>query len=293
MEKLGILDRSDEGQVPGMGFRDYSPILGNSMQEPVGDALHGHVSFRTGLEMRMAGDRGTTEGTVVEDDIVRELDGEVQHVRIPVPDGLRDMNVPGNHQMVREDRRPVDQDAVLAAFPALEGKEMLMVQIVLLAKRTTVVEDGQASRIGLHGHQDAADHHLPGIYALESPVFRRHGRPHGQLVVNEFVNVDCHNLVKVGNFRGISYRSERSRVWIRAYSASKLGVRMFLPMAEVSSSCVHQRPSVTSSLSGARSGWPTQAKMKMNSRSRSVSHSQVSTKTGLNRVRPISSAASR
>ena len=86
-----------------------------------------------------------------------------------------------------------------------------MLQVVLLAQRAAVVEDGHPAGIGLEGDEDAADGHLTGLGALQGAVFRRHGGPDRQLVVDEFVDVDCHNFVKLGIFRGKSYRSASSR----------------------------------------------------------------------------------
>ena len=72
---------------------------------------------------------------VVEVDIVRELDGEVQHVRIAVPDGLGDVDVAGDHEVVREDGRPVHQDAVFPALAAFEREEMLMLLQMIKSKK--------------------------------------------------------------------------------------------------------------------------------------------------------------
>ena len=192
MEQLGVPDRSHEGDVGGKAFRDLSPVHRDVVEQPAGDPFQGHIPLGAGLEMGMAGDGGAAVGTVVEDDVVRELDGEVQHVRIAVPDGLGHVHVARNHEVVREDGRPVHQDAVFPALAAFEREEMLMLEVVLLAQRTAVVEDGHPARIRLEGGEDAADGHLAGLGALEGAVLRRDGRPDRQLVMDEFVDVDCH-----------------------------------------------------------------------------------------------------
>ena len=194
MEQLGVPDRIHEGNVGGKAFRDLAPVHRDVVEEPARDAFHGHVPLGAGLEMRVPGDGGAAVGAVVEDDAVRELDGEVQHVRIAVPDGLGDVDVAGDHEVVREDGRPVHQDAVFPALAAFERKEMLLFQVVLLAERAAVVEDGHPARVRLEGDEDAADGHLAGLGALQGPVLRRDGRPDRELVMDEFVDVDCHTL---------------------------------------------------------------------------------------------------
>ena len=194
MEQLGVPDRIHEGDVGGKALRDLSPVHRDVVEQPAGDAFQGHIPLGAGLEMRVAGNGGAAVGAVVEDDVVRELDGEVQHVRIAVPDGLGDVDVAGDHEVVREDGRPVHQDAVFPALAAFERQEMLMFQVVLLAERAAVVEDGHPARVRLEGDEDAADGHLAGLGALERAVLRRHGGPDRQLVVDEFVDVDCHTL---------------------------------------------------------------------------------------------------
>ena len=194
VEQLGVPDRIHERDIAGKALRDLSPVHRDVVEQPTRNPFQGHVPFGTRLEMRVAGDGSAAVRAVIEDDVVRELDGEVQHVRIAVPDGLGDVYVAGDHEVVREDGRPVHQDAVFPAFPAFEREEMLMLQVVLLAQRAAVVENGHPARVRLEGHEDAADGHLAGLGALEGPVLRRHGRPDRQLVMDEFVDVDCHTL---------------------------------------------------------------------------------------------------
>ena len=65
------------------------------------------------------------------------------------------MDIARNDQVVGEDGRPVYQNIVLAALPALERERVLMLHVVFLAERTAVVEDGHAPRIGLQRNQHA------------------------------------------------------------------------------------------------------------------------------------------
>jgi len=194
MEKLRVAHRGNESNVVLKVFRDLAPVDGNGMQQTAGDAFHRHIPFRAGLEVRVTRDSGPAEGAVVEDDVVRELDGEVQHVRIPVPDGLGDVDVAGDDQMVRENGRTVHQDAVFPPLPTFERKEVLALHVVFLAEGASVVENGHPTGIRLEGHENPADGHLAGLGALQCPVFRRDGRPDGQLVMDEFIDVGCHTL---------------------------------------------------------------------------------------------------
>ena len=145
------------------------------------------------------------------------------------------MDVPCDDQVILKNRRPVHQDVVLPAFPALEPEGMLMVKVVLFAQRTPVVDDRKPARIGLQGHQKAPQGHLTGLCALECPVFGGHCRPYRQLVMHEFIDIDCHNWVKLGNFRRISYSSASRCSRILENSYSKLGVRIRFPNAASSS----------------------------------------------------------
>ena len=194
MEKLRVADRGDEGDVVFKVFRDLPPVDGDGMKQTASDAFHRHIPFRAGLEMRVTRDGGSAKRAVVEDDIVRKLDGEVQHVRIAVPDGLGNVDIAGDDQMVRENGGAVHQDAVFPSLPPLEGQKVLALHVILLAKGAAVVEDGHAAGVGLEGDEDAADGHLAGLGALEGPIFRRDDRPDGQLVMDEFIDVGCHTL---------------------------------------------------------------------------------------------------
>ena len=182
-------------------------------------------------------------GTVVENDIVAHGGRQVQHIRETVPDGLGNVDVPRNYQMIGENGCPVYQDIVLAALPSLEREGVLMLHVILFTKRTAVVEDGKPARIGLQGDQNTAEGHRAGIGTLEGAVLGRHRRPHRQLIVNEFVDIACH-----------SYKSAVKRSRMAEYSHSKLGVRIFLPMASSNWEGLHHRPSETSALSGSKSG---------------------------------------
>ena len=63
---------------------------------------------------------GAAGGAVVEDRAVGVAACEIEHVDIAVPDGLRDVGVAGEDEVVREDRIGVDLDVVGAALAAFE-----------------------------------------------------------------------------------------------------------------------------------------------------------------------------
>ena len=117
--------------------------------------LQRHIPLGACLEMGVLRHGGTAVGAVVKDDVILQLSGQVQHIREAVPDGLRGMDIARDDQVVGEDGRPVYQNIVLAALPALERERVLMLHVVFLAERTAVVEDGHAPRIGLQRNQHA------------------------------------------------------------------------------------------------------------------------------------------
>ena len=253
MIQLRIPDTVNECQV----FRDRSGR--DRPEQAFGYPFQGHISLGAGLEMGMLGNRSTAVGTVIENNVIIQLGSQVQHIREAMPDGLRCMDIARNDQMVGKNGSPVHQNIVFASLASLKRKGMLVLHVVFLTKRATVVEDGQPARIGLQRNQDAADGKRTRAGAFESPVLGCHCRPHRQLVVYEFVDICCHNLVKLRLFGGKSYRRESNLSLMRRNSDWKLGVRMSLSQADSNSSMVHHFPSDTSPLSGSRLGWPTMA----------------------------------
>ena len=118
-------------------------------QKPFCGSFQRHVAFGTGLEVGVLRHGGSAVGAVVEHQVVLQGGGQVQHVREAVPDGLRNMGVPRNHQVVGEDGGAVHQDVVLAPLAPFEGKGVLVLHIIFFAQGAAVVKDGNPSGIGL------------------------------------------------------------------------------------------------------------------------------------------------
>ena len=94
--------------------------------------------------------------------------------------------------MVGEDGGAVYKNIVFAALASFERKGVLMLQVVFLAQRAAVVENGDSPGIGLQRDKHSVDFKRAGAGAFECAVLRRNRWPYGQLVVDEFVDVDSH-----------------------------------------------------------------------------------------------------
>ena len=201
MEKLGVPHFGDVFQVFADGFGDGATSAAHGAKQPLRRPFQGHITLRTGLKMGMFRNGRPAVRGIVEDHVVPQLPGQVQHVRIAVPDGLGGMDIPRNDQVVRKNRSPVDQNGIFASFASLEGKRMLVREIVLFTKRAAALRGLHPPGITLQGRQQAAQRQLTGLRRLQRPVFRSHGRPNRQLVMYEFVDVCCHRLQSYAIFQ--------------------------------------------------------------------------------------------
>ena len=187
---------------------------------------------RDSLEMKVVRSRSPAAGSVVEDQIVGICGREIQHVREMVPYRLRQMRVADYHEMSRENGIRIDLYVVEPALAPLEFEMELLARPVLLAQEARpcgyglgrgVRSRGDDPRgIVLYSARKPADVELPAARGLERPEIAGGQRPYGQLVLYEFVQFVCH-------------RSACSILRIFVYSDWKLGVRMPLPYASMSS----------------------------------------------------------
>ena len=112
---------------------------------------------RDRLEMQMVGSRSAAVRTVVEHRVPVILLRKRKHVREMMPDGLRDMLFPGDHEMPREDRIRIDLDIVAAALAAFELHVELLLGTVLRA------EEAGTCRYGLGIGDSGRGRHTLGI----------------------------------------------------------------------------------------------------------------------------------
>ncbi len=65
------------------------------------------------LQMEMIGSRGTASGPVVENNVVRQLPGQGEHVSRFMADALRHMGMNGDGDVITEDGKRIGEDDVL------------------------------------------------------------------------------------------------------------------------------------------------------------------------------------
>ena len=138
---------------------------------------------------------GAAGGAVVEDGVVWVFGREVQHVRQMVPDGLREMLVAGDDEVVLEDGVRVDLDMVAAALAPLEEEVALACRAVLRAEEARPRGDGLGGGVGRRGGHalgvpldpagEPEDGQLLGPGAFERPEIGGSERPDGKLVFDE------------------------------------------------------------------------------------------------------------
>ena len=107
-------------------------------------------------------------------------------------------------KMIRKDRKKIDKDIILTAFPSLERKAALRLRTILSAQETgrdffrsligSGRTGGEAERIELKGCHQTAGRDLAGLDRFERPEIGSGLRPYGELVVDEFVYIYCHNV---------------------------------------------------------------------------------------------------
>ena len=217
-----------------------------------------HIDFfeenaYTHEEMKMFREGGAAARAIVEDRETLQFGGYVQHVDEPVPDGLLLMDGRDDDQMPREDRITVDEDVIGTALPAFHPEGDLVFGAVLQTGEAGPLFGGGCSRgdepagIVLNGTPQTADFRLAGSRAFERPEGHGDFMPYGQLVENELVYFRFHQ--SSASREGRTFRN----------SCSKLGVKTDFPKLSSISCIFHQRPSLTSALSGERLKFPAAA----------------------------------
>ena len=96
-------------------------------------------SFWSSLEMMVVGSGCSAFRAVVEECESVILTGKVQHVYVPVPDGLVSMSDCGYDQMVRKDRIRIHKNVVLFVLPAFELYHALLGRTVVTAKEASAL----------------------------------------------------------------------------------------------------------------------------------------------------------
>ena len=127
--------------------------------------------MRTGLEMKVFRSRSSALGPVVEHGKALQRTRHVKHVHEMMPDGLRQMALRSDHQMLREYRERIDLYAVLSPLAPLEGHGHLLARKILAAEEAGRVLQHVGVRPGHGGSQPGGivlKHHLEPAY-LQTP----------------------------------------------------------------------------------------------------------------------------
>ena len=193
-----LLHAGEVLQLPGdVEMHVLQALLADAVQEAVHHGLQREHAAGTGLEMKMFRSRGPALRAVVEHGEPLQRARQVQHVREMVPDGLGNVLLTGYDQVLGENGKWIDLDAVLAALPAVEGQDRLLRREVLPAQEAGgVCKDvgrcsgdggGEAGGVVLQHTLQPAGLQPPHAGRLQGPEPGRHFRPHGQLVPDEFL----------------------------------------------------------------------------------------------------------
>ena len=175
------------------------PFFPDAVQQCVHNLLQRQDAMRTCLEMKVFRSRRPALGTVVEHSEPCQRPRHVQHVHEMVPDGLRQMTLRSDHQMLWEYRERIDLNAVFAPLASLERHGHLLSGKVLPAKEAGRILERVGIRPG-HGRSQPGwivlqhnfeSSHLkpPGRGGFQSAVTGRDLRPDRKLILYEFPNL--------------------------------------------------------------------------------------------------------
>ena len=175
------------------------PLLPDTVQQHVHLLFQGQDTMRTCLEMKVFRSRRPALGAVVEHRETRQRPRHIQHVHEMMPDGLRQMTLRSDHQMLQEYGERIDLNAVFPALAALEGHGHLLPRKVLPAKEAGRILERVGVRSG-HGRRqpggivlqhdfETSDLKAPGRSGFQSAETGRDLRPDRKLVLYEFPNL--------------------------------------------------------------------------------------------------------
>ena len=182
--------RSDVFQDPG---------IRHSVKKAAGITFKREYPARKCLEMMMVGSRCPAFWPVVHKSIPGKGFCHVQHVDIPLPDGLRAVPVHCQHKMLIENRIGIDKDVVFPSFPALELESDLLFRTVFTAQEAFSAEyrlsphisrcRDYSCRIMLHLDLQPSCIQSPDACIFQCTVIVPRQRPDRELVIGKIVQL--------------------------------------------------------------------------------------------------------
>ena len=172
---------------------------GRVVQKGVHRVAKRQRAVRNCLEMKMIRRRCTACRAVVKNGKFDIFPAEVEHIGQMVPDGLRDVLVAGDYQVLRENRKRVDLDVVFSVLSSVELDVELFRRPVFgteeaLSRRNALrvsLGSGRShpARVELQQHRLPINGQPTRPHRLERAEIGGSHRPYRQLVPDEFAKL--------------------------------------------------------------------------------------------------------